>query len=335
MKHLRKNKLAIIYTSALFLLLISAITGILFGATEFNFSDFINVLFGNNKNSVESRILWYVRFPRVMASLVCGAALAVSGAVIQSVLANKLASPSIIGINSGAGFAVTLCSAIGIVGGWKLSFFAFIGAFFAALPVSIISSKQNSSPGTIILFGVALNSLFGAMSYTVTTFVPEVGIMSNDFKIGDFSAVTYTKLIPTVIIVIISLVILITFSNALDVLTLGDENAKGLGLNTGIMRMIFLILTAFLAGSAVSVAGLLSFVGLLVPHAVRRIATSQSCHLLPLCAMFGAGFVTICDTISRIAFSPYELPVGIIMSFLGVPFFIFILIKRKEEYTHA
>jgi iron complex transport system permease protein len=120
-----------------------------------------------------------------------------------------------------------------------------------------------------------------------------------------------------------------TFSNELDVMTLGDENAKGLGMNTSLMRVIFLMISALLAGSAVSVCGLLSFVGLLVPHAVRRIASSQAKHLIPLCALFGAGFVTLCDTLSRVIFTPYELPVGIIMAFLGAPFFIFILIKGK------
>lgn len=335
MKHLQKNKLTIIYISALLLLFISAITGVLFGATEFKLSDLINALFDGNNASTEFRILWYVRFPRVVASIVCGAALAVSGAVIQGVFANKLASPSIIGINSGAGLAVTICCALGTVGGWKLSFFAFLGAFSAAIPISIGAAKWGDSKGTIILLGVALNSLFSAMSYAVTTFIPEVGIMNNDFKVGDFSSVTYTKIIPATVIIIISLAVLITLSNELDVLTLGDENAKGLGLNTGIMRMIFLIFAALLAGSAVSVSGLLSFVGLLVPHTVRRIASTQSRHLLPLCALFGAGFVTLCDTLSRVVFSPYELPVGIIMSFLGVPFFIFILIKRRGEQYNA
>ena len=118
-------------------------------------------------------------------------------------------------------------------------------------------------------------------------------------------------------------------------LSLGDETAKGLGLNTTAMRMIFLALAALLAGAAVSICGLLSFVGLLVPHAVRRIATSRPKHLLPLCALVGAGFVTLCDTVARSAFAPYELPAGIIMAFLGAPFFIFILIKGKGGHRHA
>ena len=118
-------------------------------------------------------------------------------------------------------------------------------------------------------------------------------------------------------------------------LTLGDENAKGLGLNTGVARVVFLLLSALLAGAAVSVCGLLSFVGLLVPHAVRRIGVSESKHLIPLCALFGAGFVTLCDTLARVLFAPYELPVGIIMAFLGAPFFILILLRKKGGHRNA
>lgn len=335
MKHLQKNKTKIqgIYAIAVSLLIVSALLGILLGATRMSLSDLIKAITDTEGKLPESKILCYVRFPRVMASLLCGAALAVSGAVIQCVLANRLASPSIIGVNSGAGLAVTICTAFGIVGGWKLSLFAFLGAFFTVMLVSFGAKKWGASRGTVILMGVALNALLGAISDTVITFVPEVSMMSNDFKVGDFSSATYTKLIPAVVIIFASMLVLFTLSQELDVLTLGDENAKGLGLNTDMMRVIFLILAALLAGSAVSIAGLLSFVGLLVPHAVRRVATAQSKHLLPLCALFGAGFVTLCDTLARTAFAPYELPVGIIMAFLGAPFFIFILIKGKGGHS--
>lgn len=335
MKHLQKNKTKIqgIYAIAVSLLIVSALLGILLGATRMSLSDLIKAITDTEGKLPESKILWYVRFPRVMASLLCGAALAVSGAVIQCVLANRLASPSIIGVNSGAGLAVTICTAFGIVGGWKLSLFAFLGAFFTVMLVSFGAKKWGASRGTVILMGVALNALLAAISDTVITFVPEVSMMSNDFKVGDFSSATYTKLIPAAVIIFASMLVLFTLSQELDVLTLGDENAKGLGLNTDMMRVIFLILATLLAGSAVSIAGLLSFVGLLVPHAVRRVATAQSKHLLPLCALFGAGFVTLCDTLARTAFAPYELPVGIIMAFLGAPFFIFILIKGKGGHS--
>ena len=335
MKSLRKNKIAYIYCVALALLLLSIILGVCIGATKINLLDSLSETIKGNTGSPESRILLYVRLPRVFAALVCGMALAVSGAVIQGVLANRLASPSIIGVNAGAGLAVTLCSAFGLIGGWQLSLFSFVGAFATVMLVSIGAKKWGASRGTVILMGVALNALLGAISDTITTFNPEISMMSNDFKIGDFSAVTYAKVIPSAMLIVVSVLVLITLSNELDVLTLGDENAKGLGLNTGVMRVIFLLLSALLAGAAVSVCGLLSFTGLLVPHAVRRVATSKPKHLIPLCALLGAGFVTLCDTLSRVIFAPYELPVGIIMAFLGAPFFIFILIRGKGGHSRA
>ena len=335
MRSLQKNKIRYIYVIAIAAVLLSALLGILFGSTKLNPSALISAIADGNMKSPEVRILIYVRLPRVLGSLICGMALAVSGAVIQGVLANRLASPSIIGVNAGAGLAVTLCSAFGVLGGLRLSLFAFLGAFMTVMLVSIGAKKWGASRGTVILLGVALNALLGAVSDTVTTFVPEISMMSNDFKIGDFSAVTYAKAIPAAIVIVLSVLALQTLSNELDILMLGDENAKGLGLNTDVMRVIFLMLSALLAGAAVSVCGLLSFIGLLVPHAVRRMASSETKHLIPLCALFGASFVTLCDTLARVAFAPYELPVGIIMAFLGAPFFIFILIKGKGGDQHA
>lgn len=329
MKSLRKNKIVFAYAAATGLLALAGLSGVLLGSTRLSVGDMIAALAGGDLDSPEARILVYVRLPRVIAGIICGMALSVSGAVIQATLANRLASPSIIGVNAGAGLAVTLCSAFGIIGRWPLSLFSFLGAFLTVMTVSLGAKKWGASRGTVILLGVALNAFIGAISDSVTTLIPEVSVMSNDFKIGDFSAATYGKVIPAAVAVLLGVLILGALSNELDVLTLGDDNARGLGLNTGVMRVIFLMLSALLAGAAVSVCGLLSFVGLLVPHAVRRVGVSESRHLLPLCAIFGAGFVTLCDTLARVIFAPYELPVGIIMAFLGAPFFIFILIKGK------
>lgn len=330
-----KPDLIAVYAAAVVLLVASVVLGILLGTTNLNMTTLWQTLLHPSAGTPEGMILWFVRMPRVLASLMCGAALAVSGAVIQGVLANRLASPSIIGVNAGAGLAVTLCAALGIAGGWRMSLFAFFGAFAAVMSVSLGAKKWGASRGTVILIGVAVNSLLGAISDAVVTLVPEVSILRSDFRIGDFSAVTYPKLIPAAAVILISILLLQSLANELDVLTLGDDSAKGLGLNTDLTRTLFLLLAAALSGAAVSIAGLLSFVGLLVPHGVRRIATGESRHLLPLCTLFGAGFVTLCDTLSRCLFTPYELPVGIIMAFLGAPFFLFILIKGKGGYRRA
>lgn len=315
------------------LLIISAILGITLGSTPLSLGEIRHAFANGFDSSAGGRIFLYVRLPRTLAAIVCGGALAVSGAVIQGVLANRLASPSIIGVNSGAGLAVTLCTALGIYGGWQLSLSAFIGAFAVVMLVSMSARKWGASRGTVILIGVAVNSLLGAVSDTIVTFVPEVGVMSNDFKVGEFSAVTYDKLVPAAVLILLTVTLLLTLTNELDVLTLGEDNAKGLGMNTSIMRTVFLLLSALLAGCAVSLAGLVSFVGLIVPHAVRRLAGSKSSHLIPLCGLFGGAFVCLCDTAARTFFAPYEIPVGIIMSFFGAPFFVFILIKGKGGHS--
>ena len=335
MKSYWKNKIFLIYLIAASALFLSVILGVSLGSTKVSIIGALSKIFSGNIESTQARIFIYVRLPRVIACIGAGAALAVSGAIIQGVLANSLASPSIIGVNAGAGLAITVSSALGIVGGLWFSLFSFLGAFLTVIAVSLGAGKWGASRGTVILIGVAVNAFLGAITDTFTTFIPELSIVTNDFKIGDFSAVTYQRVLPAFVIVIIAVIISTTVSNELDVLTLGDESARSLGLNTVLMRVVFLLLAALLAGAAVSICGLLSFVGLLVPHAVRRVSASKSKHLIPLCALFGAGFVTLCDTVARTAFAPYELPVGIIMAFLGAPFFIFILVKGKGGHRHA
>ena len=308
---------------------LAGLLGLLVGGTELSPRLLWEALFSGERQSAAARILWYVRLPRTLASLLCGAALAVSGAVIQGVLDNRLASPSVIGVNAGAGLAVTISTACGLLGGWELSLAAFLGATLTVLAVSLGARRFGASRGTVILAGVAINSLLGAISDTVVTLSPEVGVMRNAFRVGDFSFVSYKSLLPAAILILVSMGLVFTLSHELELLTLGEESAGGLGLNARVVRPGLLMLAACLAGAAVSVAGLLSFVGLLVPHAVRRLSNGKMAHHLPLCALFGAGFVSLCDTLARTVFSPFELPVGILMAFLGAPFFLFILLRGK------
>lgn len=328
------RKIKILYIAAVLLFCSAAAFGFFCGSTEINFENIISAL-KNGAVGAEERIFLYVRLPRTLGGLLVGAALAVSGAVIQNVLANNLASPSIIGVNSGAGLAVTVCAVLGVYGGWKLSFFAFFGACAAVIIISLATRHSAVSRGTVILIGVALNSVLNAFSDALISFNPDVSMMSSDFKIGDLSAVTYQKLLPAAVLILATVTLLETLANELDLLTLGEENARGLGLNTKIFRTVFLISAAVLAGCAVSLAGLISFVGLVVPHAVRRLGSANSKNLIPLCGLFGAGFVSICDTAARTLFAPHEIPAGIIMAFLGAPFFVFILIKKKGGNVNA
>ena len=333
MKHLRKNKILYLYLFGALLLLLSLFAGITLGSTRISLAKLFQAVFGGETGSAR-RILLYVRLPRTLAALLAGVALSLAGAVIQGVLKNRLASPSIIGVNAGAGLAVTVATVMGIPFGWRISLFAFLGAFLAVMLVSMGAKRLGASRGTVILMGVAMNAILGAFSDTLTVLFPTAAISSIDFRVGSFAAVTYVKLLPASVIILLGTAALLTLSNTLDVLTLGEDHARGLGLRTDLMRVLFLLLAAALAGAAVSLAGLLSFVGLLVPHAVRRLSGGGR-HLFPLCILYGGGFVSLSDTLARTLFAPYELPVGIIMAFLGAPLFLVILIKRKGGHSHA
>ena len=160
-------------------------------------------------------------------------------------------------------------------------------------------------------------------------------MMAGDFRVGGFGAVSHVRLVPAGILICMALIGVYSLRNELDVLTLGEETAKSLGMNVKTVRTLLLVLAAILAGAAVSFAGLLGFIGLIVPHAMRRIIGSESAVLIPMCAIGGGAFVAICDTVARILFAPFELPVGILLSVLGGPFFLVLLLKRKGGRTHA
>ena len=279
-------------------------------------------------------IFWHARLPRTLGCILAGAALSASGCILQKVLGNSLASPGIIGVNAGAGLAVTLCCALGALSGWAVAGSAFLGALAAAGTVVLLSRKTGASRTTVILSGVAMNSILSGLRDTVTTLVPQVTALSGEFRVGGFSAVTAQRLLPAGILIAASLLLALTLATQLDVLALGEDTARSLGLDLDNLRRLFLILAALLAGAAVSFAGLLGFVGLLVPHGARQLAGSESRKLLPLSMVLGAAFVTASDLAARLLFAPYELPVGILMSVIGGPWFLWLLLKRKGG-SHA
>ena len=331
----KKARLRTIYVIGLAFLLFSVAFGVCVGSTGISLRELLRVMLEGDWSCGAARIFLYVRVPRVTAALLCGAGLSCAGAVIQATLSNRLASPGIIGVNSGAGLAVTVAAALGIYGGWRASLFAFVGAFLTVMLVCLLGSRYGTRSGTLILIGVAINSLCSAVSDAIVTFNPDLSLMTFDFRMGDFSSVTYQKIGGILLPVICSIVLLILYSKVLDVLSLGEQSARSLGMEPAIQRTVLLILCALLSGCAVSVAGLLSFVGLMVPHTIRRLARTGHFHLLCLCALYGAAFVSFCDTLSRVLFSPYEIPVGVIMAVMGAPFFLVILMRGKGDVRDA
>ncbi len=327
-----KNHNRLLLGGGIAVCLLIAVTSLCLGNVHFTPVQLIS-LFRGQGDKVSRSILLYARLPRTLASLAAGAGLAVSGAVLQNVLANRLASPGIIGVNAGAGLGVTLCCAAGALSGLAVSCAAFGGSLITVLFIFLFSRRTNASKTTVILGGVALNSILNAVCESVTVLDTDVAMLSIDFRVGGFSAVSYMRLLPAAGLIALALAVLFTLCNELDVVTLGDETAQGVGLRVGRYRMLFLVLAALLAGAAVSFAGLLGFVGLIVPHFVRRFTGNESGRLLLMCAVAGAGFVTLCDMAARLLFAPYELPVGILMSVVGGPVFLYMLIRHKGGHA--
>ena len=317
-----------IYLGAVLFCLLSILLSLTMGAASLSLRDLWQAICGGPNNTA-GLIFWYSRLPRTAACLLAGAALSAAGCVLQTVLGNRLASPGIVGVNAGAGLAVTLCCGLGLLSGWVIALSAFGGAMLSVSIVVALARKTGASRSTVILSGVAMNSILGAFSDAVVTLVPDAAMLSNDFRVGGFASVVHTRLIPAGVLILLALLLLMSLCSELDVLTLGEETAQSLGLSVKKMQRIFLILAAILAGAAVSFAGLLGFVGLLVPHISRRLVGTESRHLLPLCILGGGGFVTFCDLLARVVFAPYELPVGILLSMLGGPFFLLLLFRGK------
>ena len=323
---MRKPKL--LFPAAVLLLTAAAVLSLCIGAAGLSPAQLPGAL-RDGIATTPGRIFYRVRLPRTAACQLAGSAMAVAGCVIQAVLGNPLASPNIIGVNAGAGLAVTVCCAAGAISGWTIAGSAFFGALAAVMLVSVTAQKAGLSRTTVILGGVAVNSFLSAVSEAVTNLVPDAGLLSSDFRVGGFSSVSFPRLIPAGILILGALGALFLLCHELDVMALGEETARGLGLRVGRMRTVFLTLAALLAGASVSFSGLLGFVGLLVPHSVRHLVGSESRLLLPMSALLGAAFVTLADLLARVLFAPYEMPVGILMSLLGGPFFLWLLLHRK------
>ena len=285
---------------------------------------------GGEAPETARQILTLVRWPRVLGAALAGGALAVAGALLQAVLGNGLAGPNIMGVNAGAGLAVLALSAFFPQLTRWAPLAAFAGALGAALVVYLLALHSGAGPMTLVLAGVAVSTVLGAATDTLLTLYPQIQAGRVDFMIGGFSGMSMARIAPCIFTIGGGILAAWALSYDLNVLALGEETARSLGMRTGLMRFVFLMLAALRAGSAVSLAGLVGFVGLVTPHAVRFLVGSDARYQLPLCALAGAAFSLACDLAARLIFAPYELPVGIVMSALGGPFFLWLLLKGRR-----
>lgn len=279
-------------------------------------------------DTMKSQIIYNIRLPRTIVAALVGVNLALAGAILQAVMKNPLADPHIIGISSGAGLAGVAIMILLPHMEYLVTPVAFCGAMVAAICIYILAWKGGIRPVRIILAGVAVSAFLGSGISALLIFYSDRVHGALMWMVGGLAARSWQHVDIIWPYTVIGFVLAVWGAKSLNILQLGDEIAKGLGLRVEVVRLSMTAVAALLAASAVSVVGLLGFVGLIVPHAARLLIGSDYCYLLPAAALLGAAVVTFSDTFARLIFAPIELPVGIIMAFIGAPFFLFLL--RRE-----
>lgn len=300
------------------------------GSLKLPLSEIISTLW-NRPEGVNYQILFNIRLPRILLGAMVGGCFAVAGAILQGVMRNPLASPGIIGVSAGGGLAGIIVMLVLPQFGALLVPAAFCGSLATALLVYLLAWKRGVSPVRLILAGVAVSAMLGAFSSTILLFNAERAGGILDFSIGSLSARSWHQIRQVGLYMLSAFLAAFSLGGKLNILALGDEVAIGLGLKTERVRFLLIATAALLAASAVSVAGLLGFVGLIAPHIMRMLIGSDNRFLLPASALFGALMVVSYDTIGRLVMDPSELPVGIIMALMGPPFFLWLLRRHRYE----
>lgn len=324
---------------------ISIILGIGIGSVYISPADIIRVLasrlFGaalpESVNPVYPALVLDIRLPRVMLAFVTGAALAVCGTVMQSVLKNPLASPYGLGISSGAGLGAAVVMVTGASAGIMGMFLLPIVSFGCGLVTVVISMgvasrlDRRMSNITIVLTGMVISLFFNAIMNLLATLSPTYAQRINLWQLGSFSSREWSSVWILLPVAVLCIILFLGYSREMDIMTFGEEQAQAMGVNLKKTKWILICGTAVLTGTAVAFAGIIGFVDLIAPHVMRRFFGSAHCRVLPACALFGGTFMVLCDLVARVLAAPREIPIGSITALIGAPFFIYIyFIGRKN-----
>nr|WP_254434299.1 iron ABC transporter permease [Halobacillus sp. Marseille-Q1614] len=307
------------------------------GAIQISPSEVFQTLIGQG-NSRQELVLFDFRLPGIVIALLVGMALSVSGAILQGVTQNDLAEPGILGINSGAGFAVILYifffqSSMNSLTGWgicMLPLFGLVGAFFAAVLVYFLAWKQGVEPMRLVLVGIGVNAGFSAALILFQVKMnPQDFMQAIVWLSGDIWSPNWGFVIAIAPGILLLIIYGIAKYAALNVLNLGDDVAMGLGAGVEKERRVLLFVAVSLAGLSVAAAGGIAFLGLVAPHIARRIVGPKHQYLLPLSTLIGAAVLLTADTLGRNLLAPSEIPVGIVVTIISTPYFIYLLMKTK------
>ncbi len=330
MKQSKKYTTTIFVSCSLLLLVIGMVLAVRLGSVPISFSDIFNSIFNYN-DTLELMLVRDVRIPRVLAVLLTGGILGVTGAMIQGVTRNPIAEPSILGVSQGATLVIAIFYALGIsVTTTNVMIASLIGAFITGIIVLMFISKKanNNSIAKILLAGTAMSTFF----ISLTTII---GLLSNQSQMigfwvsGGFRNATWADFKLVLIVGVIGMIIAVLLSPKINILNLGDDVAIGLGENPEKIRFMTLMVIIPMSAAAVAVGKNIAFVGLIVPQIVRKILGEDYRRNIPCSFLFGAVLLTYADICARMIFNPYETPIGVFTALIGIPFFI--SVARKER----
>lgn len=292
---------------------------------------------GANGSSITDTIVLQLRMPRVLLGFLVGSSLASVGVILQALLRNPLADPYILGVSSGAALGVSLAVLFGLGGmAWlipTLPIYGFLGGLLALLVLYRMSATYDRLPvHSVLLAGVILNAIFAALIMFITSIMePNRAFGMMAWLMGSLTATADQTLLALSIYLALCLAWLFKQVNVLNILTLGEEPARSLGVDTERAKRGILMTAALVTGAVVSVSGMIGFIGMVVPHAVRLVLGADHRLLLPASALVGGMVLMTADTFARSVFAPSELPVGIMTALAGGPFFIYLLVWRKDR----
>ena len=317
--------------------------GVSFGSSDIDLFDSMSIIanktlnlpLSENIQDKDIAIIWKIRLPRVLLAFLVGGCLASSGAVVQSMLKNQLASPYTLGVSSGASFGAALVTITGIsipfLGEFTLPIVGFIFGIITVISVIKFSSKidKNLSNNTVILAGMVFSLFVNALLTTIMALNTESMKSLSLWQMGSFAMKGWSYVYIIIPFTIIGMIGVLKYTREMDILTFGEQEAMAIGVNVEKIKKQLFIFSTVLTSGAVSLSGTIGFVDLIAPHVVRKIFGSSHKYVIPMTFIFGGSLMVITDLIARIIITPSELPVGAVTAIIGAPFFAYVYFKKR------
>ena len=335
-RSVRRRRVTIVFAALAVLLVVLATLNLCIGSLNVPISDLIAILGGQDTTSTNYQVIWSIRLPRLIAAALLGGALALAGFLLQTFFNNPIAGPFILGISSGAKLVVALMMILvvggsGVMTSGMMIISAFVGSLIAMVFVLLVSRRINSM-SMLIVAGVMIGYICSAATDFLITFASDANIVNlKNWSLGSFSGINWGDIgIMTVVVVISSLAVFF-LSKPISAFQLGEQYAKSMGVNIRVFRIALILLSSLLAATVTAFAGPISFVGIAVPHIIKRaLGTSKPLVVIPGAFFGGAIFCLFCDLIARSVFAPTEVSISAVTAIFGAPIVISILLKREK-----